>query len=566
MFKVRSPMPGAGHLAVWVCLGLLSFATVGPEGVTQEQTEKASIKAIYIPLADHYAAVVAYEKYAKEMKQADFTIERMKSWPLLRAYFMSGEVDLAFIICPQAMDMFREKPNFRWVSLMHRDGNALAINDLLNAEVKLPKERLERKPDGKVADAFFSARKKLDQPVECGVPHLHATHTVILYKYLKEHGRTLALGRGRDEDVVALPVPPPKSPAFIKKHDSRGVPAAFEQSLPWADVVETRAFGHVAWYSKDVLPWPKGHVECIAIATDDCIQNKKEALREVIRYIHKAGMDIEQARVTGGKEMVAISDMIRKHIPEHNREAIAQSLRPDLNVINYRNLNVDRNAKDGLAQIMKLAIESGVLKEGIDIDAFACTEFGSAVTGQPVERPGADHFEPSGDLTRATRQELQGQVSGLQKYASHPVMLEALRKQNAAGMTLEKIKAIDKAWQEGKQEAFAVSLQQNTVGRFLRNELLASEDVYSEAFLCDQQGAVVGEYPATSDYWQGDEEKFTACYNNGEGKVFVGPLEFDGSTWTHSVQISVPVNDKGKTIGVLVVGIKNIKQDKVKRK
>ena len=339
--------------------------------------DKQVVKAIYIPLADHYAGLVAFEKYRDKMKHADYQIERMKSWPLLRAYFMSGEVDMAYIICPQAMDMFRENPNFRWVSLMHRDGNALAINDLLNAHVNLPAKRTDRRPDEKVAAAFSKAKDKLGHPTECGVPHLHATHTVVLYKYLKDHGKTLALGMGADKDVVAIEVPPPKSPAFIKKNNSRGIPASFEQSLPWADVVETQKFGHVAWYSKDVLPWPNGHVECIAIATDDCIKKKTEALKEVIYYIHKAGLDLEAARKEGGPAMKSIVDMIRKHIPEHNEEAIVQSLRLDLNVINYRHLNLD---KPGLKQIMDLAVEGGILKAPIKIDEFADTSFATKIT------------------------------------------------------------------------------------------------------------------------------------------------------------------------------------------
>ncbi len=133
-----------------------------------------------------------------------------------------------------------------------------------------------------------------------------------------------------DKDIVAIEVSPPKSPSFIKKQNSRSIPASFEQSLPWADVVETKGFGHVAWYSKDVMPWPNGHVECIAIATNNCIRNKQKDLQEVIYYIHKSGLDIEIARRQGGPAMITISDMIRKHIPEHNQEAIIQSLRPDL--------------------------------------------------------------------------------------------------------------------------------------------------------------------------------------------------------------------------------------------
>jgi len=77
-------------------------------------------------------------------------------------------------------------------------------------------------------------------------------------------------------------------------------------------------------------------------------------------------------------------------------------------------------------------------------------------------------------------------------------------------------------------------------------------------FLCDKRGAVVGESPKTSDYWQGDEEKFVECYNRGDGNVFIGDLEFDDSTQSYTVQISIPVKDDGKTIGVLIVGIRNM--------
>jgi len=128
------------------------------------------------------------------------------------------------------------------------------------------------------------------------------------------------------------------------------------------------------------MEWqPNGHVECIVIATDASIQQKHSALQEVIRYIHQAGLDIEAARKEGGADMVTITNMIRKHIPEHNEQAIIQSLRPDLNVINYRHLNVD---KAGLKQIMDLAVEGGILREPIDIDAFADESFATKITNQ----------------------------------------------------------------------------------------------------------------------------------------------------------------------------------------
>jgi len=173
-------------------------------------------------------------------------------------------------------------------------------------------------------------------------------------------------------DVLAISVAPPKAPAFIKAKNNRAEISAFEQSLPWADVVETQKYGHVAWYSKDVIPWTSGHVECIALATDNSIANKYKATQEVMRYIRQAGDDIEKAREAGGAELNDIVNIVRKHIPAHNRNAIIASLDPHLRVINYQNLNID---KPGLKLIMDLAVEGDILTKPIDIDAFADTRF-----------------------------------------------------------------------------------------------------------------------------------------------------------------------------------------------
>ena len=84
---------------------------------------------------------------------------------------------------------------------------------------------------------------------------------------------------------------------------------------------------------------------------------------------------------------------------------------------------------------------------------------------------------------------------------------------------------------------------------------MENNSAIDEVFLTDNQGANVAAYPPTSDYWQGDEEKWTASYNNGNGVVFIGPLEYDESTQKTQVQISAPVISKDETIGVLVLGV-----------
>ncbi len=371
------PVRGYNRIYIRLWLILLLIAPIGAAARTlsnESPADRQTIHALYIPLADHYAAVVAYERYHKQMIHADFQIEQMKNWDLLRAYFLSGEVDMAYVMSPLAMDMYNNKPFFRWVGLMHRDGNALAINDLLNQQVQLSPLRNSRKPDAKVADALKQSYRETGQATEIGVPHLLSTHTVVLYRYLKEQGGRLSLNPSTAAEVLAIAVAPPASPVFLRSKSNRALPAAFEQSLPWADVVETGGFGHVAWYSKDVMPWPHGHVECIVLATDRAIADKFEAIREVMYYIQRAGEDIEQARREGGDALDPIIDIIRKYIPAHTRKAIIASLDPELGVINYQHLNVD---KPGLRQIMDLAVEGGILQAPVDIDVFADTRFGT---------------------------------------------------------------------------------------------------------------------------------------------------------------------------------------------
>lgn len=335
--------------------------------------QKQTIKALYIPLADHYAALVAFERYRDQMRYADFQIQQMKNWDLLRAYFQSGEVDMAYVMSPLAMDMYRVKPEFKWIGLMHRDGNALAVNDVIRERVNLAELRIDRKPDGQVAEALRQLRIEKGKPTVIGMPHILSTHTVVLYRYLSEHGIEMSLKTGSPtSEVLAITVPPPKSPAFLRGATNRSNPAAFEQSLPWADIVETGNFGHVVWYSKDVMPWSNGHVECIALATDAAIANKTKALKEVMYYIHLAGADIERARLKGGEDIENIVNIVRKHIPAHTHDAIIASLDPTLNVINYKHLNID---KPGLKQIMDYAVEGGIISIPIDIDDFADNQF-----------------------------------------------------------------------------------------------------------------------------------------------------------------------------------------------
>lgn len=160
------------------------------------------------------------------------------------------------------------------------------------------------------------------------------------------------------------------------------------------------------------------------------------------------------------------------------------------------------------------------------------------------------------DMTQEELTEiLAPRIEGLKFLTKNGMLLEAIRDQNRMERSLDEIKQIDAEWRAGTSPLIK-ELQENKAGSFLKNIIIQQADVYSEAFLTDEQGANVAAYPATSDFWQGDEEKFTASFQDGKGQIFIGPVEYDESTQANAVQISVPMEYNDTTIGVLVIGVK----------
>lgn len=150
---------------------------------------------------------------------------------------------------------------------------------------------------------------------------------------------------------------------------------------------------------------------------------------------------------------------------------------------------------------------------------------------------------------------LRTKVRTVQHMALNPVLIQAVRRQNAEKLDLDQIKQRDNDWKATKNiTPLKRSLQENNAGKMLKR-YVSRNPFLNEAFLTDNQGANVAAFPATSDYWQGDEEKWTESFRDGEGQVFLGPIERDESTNTVAVQVSAPLYHQGETIGVLVVGV-----------
>ena len=145
--------------------------------------------------------------------------------------------------------------------------------------------------------------------------------------------------------------------------------------------------------------------------------------------------------------------------------------------------------------------------------------------------------------------------SELVPLGSAPEIVSAVKAQNAKGMSLEEIKAMDEKWKATPGVApFMQALMDSACGKFLIG-IQNSKAFYAEIFVMDNQGANVAMTNKTSDFWQGDEAKFKKSFNGGAGDIFVDEVEFDDSSQAYLVQVSVPVMDGGKAIGAVTFGI-----------
>jgi len=140
-------------------------------------------------------------------------------------------------------------------------------------------------------------------------------------------------------------------------------------------------------------------------------------------------------------------------------------------------------------------------------------------------------------------------------FGTDPILVAAVREENAKHKTLAQIKGIDARWMATPGvDDFMKSLMDSEAGKHLV-AIRASHPFIAEIFVMDNQGANVAMSDKTSDYWQGDEAKWQKSFDNGRGAIFVDEVRFDSSSQAYLVQVSVPVKDDGKAIGAITFGI-----------
>lgn len=162
------------------------------------------------------------------------------------------------------------------------------------------------------------------------------------------------------------------------------------------------------------------------------------------------------------------------------------------------------------------------------------------------------HWQKSDPELRA---EVEARIPVVEGWASDPAIVGAVREANEALRSRAEIQLIDERWQATSGiDDFMRTVIDHPAAEHLR-ELRASSPELQEAFVIDRLGANVASTNKTSDFYQGDEAKFSEAFSDGAGAVHIGKLARDESIGSFSIQIGVPVMDAGHAIGVLVVTV-----------
>jgi len=165
-----------------------------------------------------------------------------------------------------------------------------------------------------------------------------------------------------------------------------------------------------------------------------------------------------------------------------------------------------------------------------------------------------------GETYEAAMQRLA--AGGLREWASHPTIVDAVRAQNQRnkGMSAEQIASMDRRWRSemaSPSKPMVQALMANVLSSFLVLKKRRSNGLITEIIVMDQYGLNAGLSDMTTDYWQGDEDKWRMTYLAGPDSIHVSKIVRDESTGHLQSQLSLPVVDPetGKAIGAVTIGI-----------
>lgn len=167
------------------------------------------------------------------------------------------------------------------------------------------------------------------------------------------------------------------------------------------------------------------------------------------------------------------------------------------------------------------------------------------------------------DLSPSEKENIKKIVAPwLQRIRTNKEIVAAVMAQNETNKTksLNQLTKIDEQWQLAFKVGdvnFPKTIVNQTLSQMLKQISLSSKDLLSEIIVMDERGYNVAMLDMTSDYWQGDEDKFSQVYATAAQTLYFDQIKYDASSKRFQVQVSAPLlNPKNqKAIGAITLGL-----------
>ncbi|WP_143870415.1 PDC sensor domain-containing protein [Catenovulum sediminis] len=117
--------------------------------------------------------------------------------------------------------------------------------------------------------------------------------------------------------------------------------------------------------------------------------------------------------------------------------------------------------------------------------------------------------------------------------------------------TLDEILAKDKQWHNSVE--LQTQITQNPIAQEMAQLVASTQYSIAEIMLVDLNGALVAAYPTTTDFWQGDEDKFQRAITNS--KFYISPAKWDESTQDYSFFVAMAIYRGAEKLGALIAGL-----------
>lgn len=174
------------------------------------------------------------------------------------------------------------------------------------------------------------------------------------------------------------------------------------------------------------------------------------------------------------------------------------------------------------------------------------------------------HCAPDGfQVSEYEREKIKQKVlPWMHEWMVSPGLISAVVEQNKMhrNLVLEDLLIKDGLWQKEFNDSsaeFSLNLLKNLLSRELRQFKTKTAGVVTEIIVMDERGFNVGISDMTSDYWQGDEDKYLQIINRPADTLFFDAVLFDESTRRFQVQLSLQLYqpENPQAIGVMTVAL-----------